>query len=111
MAFFTNILSKVFKRKSNQVSLADAKRMAEVQNKAIEEFTSKAKENSLLPGVKDFRPGYSKKSKYKLQGSYSNRISERMRKGDLLKGILKPFGNFTPIISKWYLPRKAAQMK
>ena len=107
MAFFT----RFFKKKSAQVSMANAKKLAEVQEQAIEELHQKTTKGPLLPRAKIKRLAISKKDKNRIIGSYSNRISERVRKTNLSERVLKPFGNCTPIVSKWYLPRKAARLK
>ncbi len=107
MAFFT----RFFKKKSAQISMADAKRLAEVQIEAIEELHQKTTKDPLLSRTKIKRLAISKKAKNRIIGSYSNRTAEIVRKTALNKREINDFGNFTRILSRWYLPRKATQIK
>ena len=107
MAFFT----RFFKKKSAQVSMANAKKLAEVQEQAIEELHQKTTKDPLLSRAKVKKLAISKKDKNRIIGSYSNRTAEIVRKTALNKREINSFGNFTRIRSSWYLQRKAAQMK
>jgi len=110
MGMVRNFFNK-FRKKSDTVSMAKAIDMAKVQTQAIEEFHQKATKDPILPRTKIKRLAISKKDKNLIQGHYSNRIAKIVCKTALNKREINSFGNFTPVISKWYLPRKAAQMK